>query len=66
MKRVKAIYKDKRQKEHHVMRKRVQAHKKKIASQEVVKQEKLKEAKKRLHKILGDMKKKKDTSGSHR
>ncbi|RUS90079.1 hypothetical protein EGW08_002121 [Elysia chlorotica] len=66
MKRVKAIYKDKRQKEHHMMRRRVQEHQKKVASMEAVKQEKLKEAKKRLHKILGDMKKKKDSSGSHR
>ncbi|GFO38107.1 ribosome biogenesis protein bms1 [Plakobranchus ocellatus] len=66
MKRVKAIYKDKRQKEHHVMRRRVQEHQKKVASLEAVKQEKLKEAKKRLHKILGDMKNKKEKKASHR
>lgn len=60
MKRVKAVYKEKQYKDRRQMVDRAKKHKKQIASQEAVKQEKLKEAKKRLHKILGDMKKDKE------
>lgn len=42
------------------MRQRAKEHQKKKEAEEAVKQSKLKEAKKRLHKILGEMKKKKE------
>ncbi|CAG5122657.1 unnamed protein product, partial [Candidula unifasciata] len=60
MKRVKAVYKDKAITNHRAMRQRVQQYQKKKAAEEAIRQEKLKLAKKGLHKILGEMKLKKD------
>ncbi|KAH9519775.1 Glycoside hydrolase 2 (Mannanase, beta-galactosidase) [Bulinus truncatus] len=60
LKRVKALYNHKAVSQHRAMRERAKEHQKKKAAEEAVRQEKLKDAKKRLHKILGDMKKKKE------
>ncbi|XP_059163820.1 ribosome biogenesis protein BMS1 homolog [Physella acuta] len=60
LKRVKAIHNDKATQDHRAMRQRAKEHQKKKEAEEAVKQSKLKEAKKRLHKILGEMKKKKE------
>uniref|UniRef100_A0A0B7A613 Bms1-type G domain-containing protein n=1 Tax=Arion vulgaris TaxID=1028688 RepID=A0A0B7A613_9EUPU len=56
MKRVKAVYADKAISNHRAMRQRAKQHQKKKAAEEVIRQEKLKIAKRRLHKILGEMK----------
>lgn len=66
MKRVKAVYKDKAIANHRAMRHRVQQFHKKKAAEEEIRQEKLKDAKKRLHKILGEMKMKKEGKKGHR
>lgn len=65
MKRVKAVYKDKAIANHRAMRQRVQQFHKKKAAEEEIRQEKLKDAKKRLHKILGEMKMKKEGKKGH-
>ncbi|XP_012941339.1 ribosome biogenesis protein BMS1 homolog isoform X2 [Aplysia californica] len=65
LKRVKAVHKEKAVRTHHEMRKRAQAHQKRKQAEEALRQEKLKGAKKRLHKILGEMKKKKDSGSGH-
>lgn len=66
MKRVKAVYKDRAIANHRAMRQRAKEHQKKKEREESIRQEKLKAAKKRLHKILGEMKMKKDGKASHR
>ncbi|KAI8796542.1 ribosome biogenesis protein BMS1 [Biomphalaria glabrata] len=65
LKRVKALYNFKAVSHHREMRQRAKEHQKKKVAEEAVRQEKLKESKKRLHKILGEMKKKKEGKGGN-